>query len=191
MPSSSAIAEMAFHRSMGSRKASILVPALNVFMFPVRYICRKHNTFSHVFQHNTCVSMKITGVNAMCNGCCVLNKPMSAYSQSGLDKLAGIIKNARGSKSLRAFAEEVDGISHSTIGRLENAESDPSDEVLMILAEHTPYSYEELKAIAQGRQPKDARIYASAEDVFSVARKLSEIERRRLMHMLLDYVDED
>mgnify|MGYP001796834596 CR=1 FL=1 len=118
--------------------------------------------------------------------------PMVMDSQEGLKKLAEIIKTAREARglSLRKFADLVD-VSHGTIDRLEKAVSDVSDEVLEAISEVVPYTYTELKAISQGRQPEDLRAYVTAEDVFEVAASVSKEEQVRLMHMLLDHLQSD
>ena len=121
-----------------------------------------------------------------------LKLPMTMDSQEGLDKLAAIIKAARESRglSLRKFADLVD-VSHGTIDRLEKSASDVSDEVLEAISEVVPYTYVELKAISQGRKPEDLRVYVTAEDVLEIATSISKKEQIRLMHMLLDYVEEN
>ena len=115
-------------------------------------------------------------------------KKMGSYSQEGLEKLSEIAKSAREQKglSLRVFAGLI-GVSHGTIDRLEKMASDPQDETLMALAEVVPYTYVELKAIAQGAKPEDARAYVSAEDVLKIAITLEKAEQLRLLHMLLDH----
>ena len=123
--------------------------------------------------------MEITGWGAMSLTMQTRELPMVMDSQEGLKKLAEIIKTARGD------------VSHGTIDRLEKAGSDVSDEVVEAISEGVPYTYTELKAISQGRQPEDLRAYVTAEDVFEVAASVSKEEQVRLMHMLLDHIQSD
>lgn len=112
------------------------------------------------------------------------------YSQEGRDRLAAIIKNARGGRSYREFEKIVGGITHSTLVRIENAESDPSDKTLLELAKVTPYSYVELKAIVQNVTPPDIRKYVTAEDVMTAVKNLKIEEIERLIAMLVRHAIE-
>ncbi len=107
------------------------------------------------------------------------------YTDKGLVKLAAIVRQARGSLSFRKF-EDLTDVSHATIRRLENHEvKNPEDSTLMQIATHTPYSYEELKAIAQERNTNKIRNYLVAEDIFPSTNELPEKEAARLAQMIV------
>lgn len=107
------------------------------------------------------------------------------YTEVGLSQLAEIIKQARGDRSYREF-ETVTGVSHATIRRLELCEvRTPEDATLSQIAPFTPYSYEELKAIAQERERGEIRKYRIAEDVLPIVNELPAVEAARLAQMIV------
>lgn len=114
----------------------------------------------------------------------------SLYTLSGLKRLATIVRQARKpSKSFREF-ELITGISHSTLRRIEMEEvQNPDDFTLAAIAPTTPYSFEELKAIAQERQyiPNIAQV-KTAEDLLPIAMQLSDAELGRLGIMIVSHL---
>jgi transcriptional regulator with XRE-family HTH domain len=111
-------------------------------------------------------------------------QPMSLFTEAGLLKLAEIVKQARGERSYREF-EEITGISHTTIQRLEGVKvKNPDVATLSKLAPHTPYSVEELVSIA-GESKTDVREYRTAEEAMAVVGQLSKQEMARLGQMII------
>ncbi|MFB2836501.1 hypothetical protein [Floridanema evergladense] len=111
--------------------------------------------------------------------------PEPLYPESGLLKLAQIIKLARGSRSYREF-EAISGVSHATIRRLELSDvKNPDIATLANLAIHTPYTLEELIAVAQERDKVDIRPYRTAEEAMSVVDQLHHQEAARLAQMII------
>jgi transcriptional regulator with XRE-family HTH domain len=107
------------------------------------------------------------------------------YTEQGLLRLAEIIKQARGNRSYREF-ENVTGVSHATIRRLELREvTTPEDTTLSQIAPFTPYTYEELKAIAQERERGEIRKYRIAEDILPMVKELPVTEAARLAQMIV------
>lgn len=107
------------------------------------------------------------------------------YTEAGLSTLANIIKQARGSMSYREF-QEITGVSHATIRRLENVEvKAPEDATLAAIASQTPYAYEELKAIATQRQQIEVRKYLVAEDLLPYVNELPDVEAARLAQIII------
>lgn len=110
--------------------------------------------------------------------------PHSPFTEAGLLKLAEIVKQARGERSYRDF-EELTGISHTTIQRLEGVKVKNPDVVTFSkLAPHTPYSVEELVSIA-GESKTDVREYRTAEEAMAVVGQLSKQEMARLGQMII------
>lgn len=108
----------------------------------------------------------------------------SLYTEAGLERLGEIAKSARGARSFREF-EKISGISHAAIRRLELVEvKNPDDTTLAKLAPYTPYSFEELKAIAQERQVGEVRKYRTAEDLLPMVAELPVPEMVRLGQMI-------
>ncbi|MFB2897410.1 hypothetical protein ACE1CI_31215 [Aerosakkonemataceae cyanobacterium BLCC-F50] len=111
--------------------------------------------------------------------------PEPLYTESGLLKLAQIIKQARGSRSYREF-EAISGVSHATIRRLEICDvKNPDIATLANLAIHTPYSVEELIAVAEERDKVDIRQYRTAEEAIGVVDQLNHQEAARLAQMIV------
>jgi transcriptional regulator with XRE-family HTH domain len=107
------------------------------------------------------------------------------YTEQGLVRLAEIIKQARAGRSYRDFESET-GVSHATIRRLEHCEvRNPEDLTLMQIALFTPYSYEELKAIAQERERGEVRKYRIAEDLLPMVNELPDREAARLAQIIV------
>lgn len=113
------------------------------------------------------------------------DQEMGAYTLEGLRRLAQIVKDARRNRSYREF-EELTGLSHATIRRLELEEvKEPKDSTLEAIAPHTPYSLEELKAIATEKESSPIREYRVAEDLLPYVNQLPDIEAARLAQMIV------
>lgn len=98
--------------------------------------------------------------------------------------MAQIARSARGERSYREF-EKIAGVSHAAMRRVELAEvRNPDDTTLAKIAPFTPYSFEELKAIAQERQVGELRRYRTAEDLLPLVQELPVEERARLGQMI-------
>jgi transcriptional regulator with XRE-family HTH domain len=111
--------------------------------------------------------------------------PEPLYTEQGLLKLAQIIKQARGSRSYREL-EALSGVSHATIRRLEFSDvKNPDIATLANLAVHTPYSLEELIAVAEERQKVDIRQYRTAEEAIGVVDQLNHQEAAKLAQMII------
>ena len=110
----------------------------------------------------------------------------TVYTYQGLEKLSGIIKTARGSKSVRKFAREV-GVSYATISRLENGElKEPEMTTLQKLAQVTGYTKEELITICEdGVRPPEVRMYRLAEDVLPVIDQLPDAEAAKVAQHII------
>ncbi|MBW4694659.1 MAG: hypothetical protein KME27_23155 [Lyngbya sp. HA4199-MV5] len=107
------------------------------------------------------------------------------YTETGLARLAEIIKAARQHKSYREF-EAVTGVSHATLRRLELCEvHNPEDNTLSQIAPLTSFTLEELKAIAQERERGKIRKYRLAEDVLPIVAELPNREAARLAQMIV------
>jgi transcriptional regulator with XRE-family HTH domain len=86
---------------------------------------------------------------------------------------------------LREF-EELTGVSDAVVRRLELQEvKNPDDVTLIRIAPRTPYTFEELKAIAQERQVAEIRKYRVAEDLLPMANELPVQERARLAQLII------
>ena len=107
------------------------------------------------------------------------------YTEAGVSRLAAIVRQARGNRSYREF-QNLTGVSHATIRRLELQEvKSPEDLTLAAIAPYTPYTYEELKAIATERQRGEIRSYRVAEDLLPYVRELPDSEAARLAQMIV------
>lgn len=103
----------------------------------------------------------------------------------GREALARIVRQARGSKKVRAFAREV-GISHAVLSRLERAETkSPADSTLIAIAPFTSFSFEELKSILASRATPEIRNYRTAKEVWSIVQELPREEKALLGQMIL------
>lgn len=104
------------------------------------------------------------------------------YTYNGLEKLAEIIRTARGHEKVRAFARKV-GVSHATIDRLEKGEVlEPEITTLEKLAPHLGYTREELIAICAGdNSPHPVREYRLAEDVIPIIDQLPDREAAKII----------
>lgn len=111
--------------------------------------------------------------------------PEPLYTEQGLLKLAQIIKQARGSRSYREF-EALSKVSHATIRRLEICDvKNPDIATLANLAVHTPYTLEELIAVAEERDKVEIRQYRTAEEAIGVVDQLNHQEAARLAQMII------
>lgn len=111
--------------------------------------------------------------------------PEPLYTEQGLLKLAQIIKQARGSRSYREF-EALSKVSHATIRRLEFCDvKNPDIATLANLAVHTPYTLEELIAVAEERDKVDIRQYRTAEEAIAIVDQLNHQETARLAQMII------
>lgn len=111
---------------------------------------------------------------------------MSLYTRDGLQKLAEIVRSARGNDSVRAFAKKA-AVSHRTITRLEGADlQEPEVTTLQKLADLTGYAKEELIAILEGKEHSpEVREYRLAEDVMPIINQLPEIEAAKVAQMII------
>ncbi|WP_100898173.1 hypothetical protein [Nostoc flagelliforme] len=108
------------------------------------------------------------------------------YTRAGLEKLAQIVRDARGQKSVRAFATAV-GVSHRTIARIEDADlHEPEISTLQKLGPMTGYTKEELIAILEERHDDQAfREYRTAEDVMPMINQLPDTEAARVAQSIV------
>lgn len=115
------------------------------------------------------------------------------FTPEGLKRLGKIVRQARGSLSYRQFEQELGGEpSHATLWRLEHGiGKDPDLSVLEKIAPLTPYSLEELLAIA-GVEPTQRydvqpQQTVTAEDAWVIIEQLPDSEKSRLGQMLFAY----
>jgi transcriptional regulator with XRE-family HTH domain len=103
------------------------------------------------------------------------------YTYEGLEKLAEIIRTARGHEKVRPFARKV-GVSYATIDRLEKGEVlEPEIATLEKLAPHLGYTRDELVAICAGENaPQPVREYKFAEDVIPIVDQLPDREAAKV-----------
>lgn len=120
------------------------------------------------------------------------------YTTQGVKDLAKIIKQARGFLSYRDFeiylserlAENgIKGkVPFSTLRRIEMCDFSPGFgpdyDTLAKIAYVTPYTIEELSAIARERSLEMVRTYRVAEDVLPAIRELPKVQRLRLIQMI-------
>ncbi|WP_100899152.1 helix-turn-helix domain-containing protein [Nostoc flagelliforme] len=110
----------------------------------------------------------------------------SLYTRTGLEKLAEIVRSARGHDSVRKFATKA-GISHRTVARLEEADlQEPEVSTLQKIAPLTGYSKEELIAILEAKphNPK-IREYRVAEDVIPLINQLPDSEAAKVAQHII------
>lgn len=120
------------------------------------------------------------------------------FTKEGLKRLAQIIRQARGSQSYRQFEEKLGGEpSHATLWRLEHGVGkDPDLSILKKIAPFTPYSFEELLAIAlqeldepvQQIPTSVSHRVVTAEDIWPLVQALPDVEKSRLGQMLFTYL---
>jgi transcriptional regulator with XRE-family HTH domain len=110
----------------------------------------------------------------------------SLYTRLGLEKLAEIVRTARGQDSVRAFAKKA-GVSHRTITRLEDADlQEPEITTLQKIAPLTGYTKEDLIAILEGKQhAPETREYRIAEDVMPMINQLPDAEAARVAQLII------
>lgn len=108
------------------------------------------------------------------------------YTRTGLEKLAQIVKAARGSDSVRTFAKKAD-ISHRTVTRLEEADlKEPEITTLQKIAPLTGYSKEELIAILESKPlSPQVREYRTAEDVIPIVNQLPDQQAARVAQHII------
>jgi transcriptional regulator with XRE-family HTH domain len=107
------------------------------------------------------------------------------------ERLSKAIKRARGARSQRHYSKAL-GVSYATVRTWEECESFPSRENLELVAESLGQSLEEFLAYLRGEdyQPDERRIRV-AEDLLSMADKLSKTEQARLIQLLAGRLIED
>jgi transcriptional regulator with XRE-family HTH domain len=113
---------------------------------------------------------------------------MSIYTFEGLQRLAKIIRDARGHEPKRAFARRL-GVSHRTISRLEESDvQEPEITTLQKLAPALGYTKEQLVAILEDKKsttlPQNKIVVAS--EIFPVIDQLSRAEIGKLIHYATD-----
>lgn len=117
------------------------------------------------------------------------------FAQEGLERLARIVKAARGSRSFAEF-QMATGLSHGTIWYLEQALNPNSERkikevkfsTLAAIAPHTPYTPDQLMAICQGEvgEIQEPEKVVMAEDALRVVGQLELKEKTRLLLILVD-----
>lgn len=110
----------------------------------------------------------------------------SLYTRFGLEKLAEIVKAARGQDSVRNFAKKA-GVSHRTITRLEEANlQEPEVSTLQKIAPLTGYTKEELIAILEGKSHSpEVREYRLLEDVIPIINQLPDTEAAKVAQHII------
>lgn len=110
----------------------------------------------------------------------------TVYTYEGIEKLAEIIRAARGHESGRAFAKKV-GLSPTAIDRILKGEvMEPELKTLEKLAPHVGYTREELIAICAGENaPQPAREYKLAEDVIPIVDQLPDREAAKVAQHII------
>ncbi|MFN6475379.1 helix-turn-helix domain-containing protein [Nostoc sp. DedQUE07] len=108
------------------------------------------------------------------------------YTRIGLEKLAEIVKSARGHDSVRGFAKKA-GISHRTVTRLEEADlKEPEITTLQKIAPLTGYTKEELIAILEAKtHAPQIREYRLAEDVLPIINQLPDAEAAKVAQQII------
>ncbi|MDZ7992520.1 MAG: helix-turn-helix domain-containing protein [Nostoc sp. EfeVER01] len=110
----------------------------------------------------------------------------SLYTRVGLEKLAEIVRSARGHDSVRAFAKKA-GISHRTVTRIEETDlQEPEITTLQKIAPLTGYSKEELIAILEAKpHAPEIRQYRVAEDVIPLINQLPDTEAAKVAQHII------
>lgn len=110
----------------------------------------------------------------------------TVYTYEGIEKLAEIIRVARGHLSGRAFAKKV-GLSTTSIERILKGEvKEPELKTLEKLAPHLGYTREELMAICAGdNSPQPVREYRLAEDVIPIIDQLPPREAAKIAQHII------
>ena len=112
----------------------------------------------------------------------------SSFTPTGLAKLAQIVKTARGRLSVRSFATQV-GVSHTIINKIEQERAKaPEVSTLEKLAPFTPYTLEELLAIATERTNPEKKEIVTAEDLLPYLLQLPLSELGRLIQLIGEIV---
>lgn len=115
-----------------------------------------------------------------------------SYTEEGLEKLAEIVRNARGNMSERSFAEMI-GVTNTTISRIEKCEvQEPKLDTLEKLSGAIGYTREELISILEmnpnNPNKKTAKLYKTAEDAVPVVDQLPKREMAKLAKYLIDKI---
>lgn len=110
----------------------------------------------------------------------------TVYTWEGIEKLAQIIRAARGHESARSFAKKV-GLSPTSIDRILNGVvMEPELKTLEKLAPHLGYTREELIAICAGdNSPQPVREYRLAEDVMPMVDQLPDREAAKVAQRII------
>lgn len=110
---------------------------------------------------------------------------MGIYTLEGLEKLAEIIRTARGKEAVRAFARRND-VSHRTISQLEACNvQEPEITTLQKIAPALGYTKEQLIAILEGR-PRILSTNSLAADIFATVDQMERGEIGKLIHYATD-----
>jgi transcriptional regulator with XRE-family HTH domain len=110
----------------------------------------------------------------------------TVYTWEGIQKLAEIIRAARGHLSGRAFAKKV-GLSPTSIDRILGGEvKEPELKTLEKLAPHLGYTRDELIAICIGdNSPQPVREYRLAEDLIPMIDQLPDREAAKVAQHII------
>jgi transcriptional regulator with XRE-family HTH domain len=110
----------------------------------------------------------------------------TVYTWEGIQKLAEIIRQARGHLSGRAFAKKV-GLSPTSIDRILGGEvKEPELKTLEKLAPHLGYTRDELIAICAGdNSPQPFREYRLAEDLIPMIDQLPDREAAKIAQHII------
>ncbi|MGL5805914.1 MAG: hypothetical protein ACRC11_10800 [Xenococcaceae cyanobacterium] len=105
-------------------------------------------------------------------------------TKNGLDKLATIVKQARGTLSPRQFGT-LCNLHHMTIRKIEASKNGELElSTFEKLSPHTPYTVEELIAISRSQPIDTVKQYRVAEDIAMLATDLPDVELARLVELL-------
>jgi transcriptional regulator with XRE-family HTH domain len=110
----------------------------------------------------------------------------TVYTYEGIEKLAEIIRVARGHESARAFAKKV-GLSPTAIDRILKGEvQEPELKTLEKLAPFLGYTRDELIAICAGdNAPQPVREYRLASDVLPIVDQLPDREAAKVAQHII------
>lgn len=112
---------------------------------------------------------------------------VSLYTENGRQKIAAMIREARGKRGYRAFEDEI-GISHGTIRNLELCqEINISTPTITKIAKYLGYSFEQLQAILLGRDVLKKRDL-TADELMDVVRDLPVSEVVKFAPKFMSYL---
>ncbi|ARV58097.1 hypothetical protein BZZ01_05110 [Nostocales cyanobacterium HT-58-2] len=112
----------------------------------------------------------------------------TAFTEEGLQRLAEIVRSARGERSYNEFAK-LTGVNYMTIIRLERCQvKTPKITTLQKLERFTPFTWEELLAIGTEQTGGEKREILTADDVMPYVMQLSLSEVGRLIQKLGEIV---